>query len=108
MSDVVWNLGIGHFLALGALLFGVGVIGALMRRNALIVLMSVELMLNAANLTILAFARQWNDNRAHGLAMMVIAVAAAEAAIGLAIVVGIFRATKHANVDRLTTLKDVP
>jgi NADH-quinone oxidoreductase subunit K len=100
-SDVT----IGHFLALAAVLFGVGVIGALMRRNALIVLMSIEIMLTAGNLTVLAFARQWHDMRAHALAMIVIAVAAAEAAIGLAIVVGVFRSTRHANVDRLTQLK---
>ena len=96
---------IQDFLILAAALFAIGVLGVIIRRNALIVLMSVELMLNAANLTLLAFARQWNDQRAHALAMMVIAVAAAEAAVGLAILVGVFRATRHANVDRLTTLK---
>lgn len=100
-----WELSISHFLGLSAVLFGVGVIGALVRRNALIVLMSVELMLNAANIAILAFARLHHDMRGHALAMLVIAVAAAEAAVGLAIVVGVFRTTRHANVDRLTTLK---
>jgi NADH-quinone oxidoreductase subunit K len=105
MSSWFWNIGISHFLVLAAVLFAIGVIGALMRRNALIVLMSVELMLNAGNLTILAFARQLHDMKGHAFAMLVIAVAAAEAAVGLAIVVGVFRATRHANVDRLTTLK---
>jgi NADH-quinone oxidoreductase subunit K len=105
MSDVFWNLGVGHFLGLSAVLFAIGVIGAMLRRNALIVLMSVELMLNAGNLAVLAFARQHHDPNGHGLAMMVIAVAAAEAAVGLAIVVGVFRTTRHANVDRLTMLK---
>lgn len=105
MSDVFWNLSVSHFLGLSAVLFAIGVVGALLRRNALIVLMSVELMLNAANLTVLAFARVHHDMKGHALAMMVIAVAAAEAAVGLAIVVGVFRATRHANVDRLTTLK---
>jgi NADH-quinone oxidoreductase subunit K len=105
MSELFWNVGINHFLVLAAVLFAIGVIGALARRNALIVLMSVELMLNAGNLTILAFARQRHDMKGHGLAMLVIAVAAAEAAIGLAIAVGVFRATRHANIDRLTTLK---
>jgi NADH-quinone oxidoreductase subunit K len=100
-----WNVGVGHFLALSAILFGIGVVGAIMRRNALIVLMSVELMLNAGNLALLAFARQRHDMKGHALAMIVIALAAAEAAVGLAIVVGVFRATRHANVDRLTTLK---
>jgi NADH-quinone oxidoreductase subunit K len=105
MADVFWNISISHFLVLSALLFAIGVVGALMRRNALIVLMSVELMLNAGNLAVLAFARQHHDMKGHALAMMVIAVAAAEAAIGLAIVVGVFRSTRHANVDRLTSLK---
>jgi NADH-quinone oxidoreductase subunit K len=100
-----WNVGVGHFLALSAILFGIGVVGSIMRRNALIVLMSVELMLNAGNLVLLAFARQRHDMKGHALAMIVIALAAAEAAVGLAIVVGVFRATRHANVDRLTTLK---
>lgn len=105
MGDIFWNVGAGHFLALSAVLLGVGVVGALMRRNALIVLMSIELMLNAGNLALLTFARQRHDMKGHALAMLVIALAAAEAAVGLAIVVGVFRATRHANVDRLTTLK---
>ena len=105
MSDIFWGVGAGHFLALSAVLFGIGVVGALMRRNALIVLMSIELMLNAGNLAILTFARQRHDMKGHALAMVIIALAAAEAAIGLAIVVGVFRSTRHANVDRLTTLK---
>jgi NADH-quinone oxidoreductase subunit K len=101
----LWEIGSGHFLALAAVLFGVGVVGAIMRRNALIVLMSVELMLNAGNLTLLTFSRLRHDMKGHGLAMLVIALAAAEAAVGLAIVVGVFRTTRHANVDRLNTLK---
>jgi NADH-quinone oxidoreductase subunit K len=105
VSDVFWNVGTGHFLALSAVIFSIGVVGALMRRNALIVLMSVELMLNAGNIALLAFARQRHDMTGHTLAMVVIALAAAEAAIGLAIVVGVFRSTRHANIDRLTTLK---
>jgi NADH-quinone oxidoreductase subunit K len=103
--SVFWNVGVGHFLALSAVLFAIGVVGAIMRRNALIVLMSVELMLNAGNIALLAFARQRHDMKGHTLAMIVIALAAAEAAIGLAIVVGVFRSTRHANIDRLTTLK---
>jgi NADH-quinone oxidoreductase subunit K len=105
MGSWFWNISVAHFLILGAVLFAIGVIGALMRKNALLVLMSVEIMLNAGNLTLLAFARQLHDMKGHALAMLVIAVAAAEAAIGLAIVVGVFRATRHANVDRLTSLK---
>jgi NADH-quinone oxidoreductase subunit K len=100
-----WNITVSHFLILAAVLFGIGVIGVLMRRNALIVMMSIELMLNAANITIVAFARQHGDMSGHALAFIVIAVAAAEAAVGLAIVVVVFRTRRHANVDELTTLK---
>jgi NADH-quinone oxidoreductase subunit K len=106
VSNLFWNVGAGHFLALSAILLAIGIVGAIMRRNALIVLMSVELMLNAGNLAILTFARERHDMKGHALAMIVIALAAAEAAIGLAIVVGVFRSTRHANVDRLTTLKN--
>lgn len=105
MSDVLWNVSVSHFLVLAAVLFAVGAVGAMVRRSAIIVLMSIELMLNAANLTVLAFARQHHDTNGHALAMTVIAVAAAEAAIGLAIVVAVFRQTRHASVDRLTALK---
>lgn len=106
MTELLWNLSISHFLALGAVLFVIGVAGVLLRRSALIVLMSIELMMNAANLTILAFARQRHDMQGHALAMVVIAVAAAEAAVGLAIVVRVFRALKDTRVDRLSALKN--
>ena len=92
-------------VVLAALLFCVGLYGVLARRNAILMLMSVELMLNAGNMTLLAFARMHHDMRGHVFALFVIAIAAAEAAVGLAIVVGVFRTTRHANVDRLTTLK---
>jgi NADH-quinone oxidoreductase subunit K len=103
--SLFWDVSVGHYLVLSAILFAIGVVGALARRNALIVLMSIELMLNGGNLAILAFARQRHDMAGHALAMVIIALAAAEAAIGLAIVVGVFRATRHANIDRLTKLK---
>jgi NADH-quinone oxidoreductase subunit K len=93
------------FLVLGAALFAVGVVGVLLRRNALIVLMSIELMLNAANLTLVAFGRARHDEHFHSLAFLVIAIAAAEAAVGLAIVVGIFRNRHSVNVDELTLMK---
>ena len=103
--SIFWDVSTGHYLVLSLALFGIGVVGALMRRNALIVLMSIELMLNAGNMTLLAFSRLHHDMRGHVFALFVIAIAAAEAAVGLAIVVGVFRSTRHANVDRLTTLK---
>ena len=61
MSDILFNVGYGHFLVLAAVLFLIGVGGVLVRRNALIILMSVELMLNAANMTLLTFSRMWGD-----------------------------------------------
>jgi NADH-quinone oxidoreductase subunit K len=105
MSDIVWHVGYGHFLVLAAVLFLIGVAGVLVRRNALIILMSVELMLNAANVTLLAFSRMWGDLSAHTFALIVIAVAAAEASVGLAIVVAVFRGRHNVEVDRLNTLR---
>ena len=83
----------------------IGLLGVLVRRNALIILMSVELMLNAANMTLLTFARMWGDLSGHTFALIVIAVAAAEAAVGLAIVVAVFRGRGNVDVDKLTALR---
>ena len=94
-----------YFLILAAALFTVGVVGLILRRNAIIALMSIELMLNAANLTLLTFARMNQDMHAQGLAFLGIAIAAAEAAVGLAIIVGIFRTRRTTNLDDLTLLK---
>ena len=105
MNDILFNVGYGHFLVLAAVLFLIGVGGVMVRRNALIILMSVELMLNAANMTLLTFARMWGDLSAHTFALIVIAVAAAEASVGLAIVVAVFRGRRNVDVDRLTTLR---
>jgi NADH-quinone oxidoreductase subunit K len=105
MNAILFEIGYGHFLVLGAVLFAIGVAGVLIRRNALIMMMSIELMLNAANLTIITFARMWNDISGHTFALIVIAVAAAEVAVGLAIVVAVFRGRRHVDVDRLTSLK---
>ena len=96
---------ISYFLAVAAVLFAIGTTGVIIRRNALIALMSIELMLNAANLTLLAFGRARGDSTFHALAFLVIAVAAAEAAVGLAIVVGIFRNRHSVNLDELTLMK---
>lgn len=103
--SILFNIGYGHFLILAAVLFLIGVGGVLIRRNALVILMSVELMLNAANMTLLTFSRMWGDLSAHSFALIVIAVAAAEAAVGLAIVVAVFRGRHNIDVDRLTTLR---
>lgn len=96
---------LSDFLIFAAVLFALGAVGVMMRRNVLIVLMSIELMLNAANLTLVAFGRSHLDPKAHAFAFLVMAVAAAEAAVGLAIVVGIFRNRRSINLDDLTLLK---
>lgn len=108
MTSLVFDVGYGHFLVLAAVLFLIGVAGVLIRRNALIILMSVELMLNAANMTLVVFSRMWGGPEsmsAHTFALIVIAVAAAEASVGLAIVVAVFRGRRNVDVDRLTTLR---
>lgn len=96
---------ITHFLVLGAILFCMGMFGVLVRRNALVVFMSVELMLNAANLTFVSFARDRADNIGHVSAFFIIAVAAAEAAIGLAIVIAVYRSRGSINVDEIRTMR---
>lgn len=94
------------YLYLAAVLFTIGLCGVLLKRNALIVMMSVELMLNAANLTFLAFARQSGTLAGHAIAFFVIAVAAAEAAVGLAIVIAIYRTRGAINVDEIRVLHE--
>ena len=96
---------ITHYLILAALLFVIGMFGVMVRRNALVLFMSVELMLNAANLTFLAFAKDRGDAIGHVSAFFIIAVAAAEAAIGLAIVIAVFRSRGSINVDEIRTMR---
>ncbi|PTL76404.1 NADH-quinone oxidoreductase subunit NuoK [Vitiosangium sp. GDMCC 1.1324] len=96
---------ISYYLILAAALFCLGMFGVLIRRNALVVFMCVELMLNAANLTFLAFAKQHGNLVGHVSAFFVIAVAAAEASIGLAIVIAVFRSRGTVNVDEIRTMK---
>ncbi len=94
-----------HTLALAAVLFCLGMVGVMVRRNALVVFMCVELMLNAANLTFLAFAQAHGDTTGHVSAFFVIAVAAAEASVGLAIVIAVFRSRGTVNLEELKTMK---
>ena len=96
---------ISYYLILAAALFCMGMFGVLIRRNALVVFMCVELMLNAANLTFLAFARQNGDMTGHVAAFFVIAVAAAEASIGLAIVIAVFRSRGTVSIEEIRTMK---
>jgi len=92
-------------LVLSIVLFTIGATGFVVRRNAIVVLMCVELMLNAANLAFIAFSRQHVDLTGHIYVFMIMTVAAAEAAVGLAIVVLIFRTRKVANLDEINLMK---
>ena len=94
-----------NFIALSAVLFFIGVAGVVTRRNPLIMLMSIELLFNAANLALVTYARAWANNAGHIFAFLVITVAAAEAAIGLAIVAVTFRRTPFVDVDEVSVLK---
>ncbi|MGZ3497317.1 MAG: NADH-quinone oxidoreductase subunit NuoK [Vulcanimicrobiaceae bacterium] len=96
---------IANYIGLSAVIFFIGVAGVLLRRNPLIMLMSIELMWNAANLLFLTFAKAWLNNAGHIFAFLVITVAAAEAAIGLAIVVIVFRNARNVDVDEVALMK---
>lgn len=94
-----------YYVILSAALFSIGVLGVLIRRNAIVLFMSVELMLNAANLALVAFARQLGIVDGQVLVFFVITVAAAEVAVGLALLVAIFRSKQTTDVDEVSTLK---
>ncbi|WP_019632348.1 NADH-quinone oxidoreductase subunit NuoK [Actinomadura atramentaria] len=95
----------GHYLALSAILFTIGALGVLVRRNAIVVFMCVELMLNAANLAFVSFARMHGNLDGQIIAFFVMVVAAAEVVVGLAILMTIFRTRKSASVDDANLLK---
>jgi len=99
------ELTINWYIALSAVLFSLGALGVLTRRNAIIVFMSIEMMLNAANLAFVAFARQLGDLDGQVLVFFVITVAAAEVAVGLALIVTIFRSKKSINIDEINLMK---
>lgn len=94
-----------HYIGLSMLLFVTGAVGVLVRRNALVLFMCVELMLNAVNIAFVTFARMHQSIDGHVLVLFVMIVAAAEVAVGLAIIVSIFRRRQSANVDDLTLLR---
>jgi NADH-quinone oxidoreductase subunit K len=94
-----------HYLVLAALLFGVGAVGVLIRRNAIVVFMCIELMLNAVNLTFVTFARMSGRIDGVVIALFVMVVAAAEVVVGLAIIMSIFRSRRSASVDDANLLK---
>jgi NADH-quinone oxidoreductase subunit K len=96
---------IGYYLVLSAVLFTIGTIGVLVRRNALVIFMSIELQLNAVNLSLIAFARELGEVRGQVLAFFAMVVAAAEVVVGLAIIVAIFRRRVSASVDDVNLLR---
>ncbi|MCA9873245.1 MAG: NADH-quinone oxidoreductase subunit NuoK [Ardenticatenaceae bacterium] len=96
---------IDWYIALSVILFTIGSLGVLLRRNAIIIFMSVEMMLNSANLAFVAFARYLGDLDGQVLVFFVITVAAAEVAVGLALIVAIFRTKKSINIDDMNLLK---
>ncbi|MCI0548643.1 MAG: NADH-quinone oxidoreductase subunit NuoK [Candidatus Rokubacteria bacterium] len=95
----------GYYVGLSVVLFTIGVVGVLVRRNPLVIFMSIELMLNAANLALVAFGQRHGTAEGQALALFVMAVAAAEVAVGLAIIVAIFRLRPHLSVDDLSLMR---
>ena len=94
-----------HYLIVSALLFTIGVVGVIVRRNVIVVVMSIEIMLNAANLSFIAFGRFMDSMDGQMIVFFVMAVAAAEAAVGLAIVILIYRNRESTDVDDMNLLK---
>ncbi len=98
-------ISLNHYLVLAAFLFCIGIAGVLTRKNAIIILASIELMLNAVNLTFVAFARHWGDVTGQVFVFFSMVVAAAEVAVGLAIIVVLFRHKESINIDEVNLLK---
>jgi len=95
---------VAYYLILSAVLFTIGTLGVLIRRNAIVIFMAVELMLNSANLAFVAFANQYQLMNGQIFVFFIITVAAAEVAVGLALIVAIFRNKQSVDVDQLSTL----
>lgn len=98
-------LPINYYLGLAIILFTLGALGVLIRRNAIVIFMSIELMLNAANLAFVAFALYWQSMNGQIFVFFIMTVAAAEVAIGLALIVTIFRTKASIDVDQISSLK---
>ena len=99
------QISLNHYLVLSAMLFCIGVAGVLTRKNAIIILASIELMLNAVNLAFVAFARHWGDVSGQIFVFFSLVVAAAEVAVGLAIIVVLFRHKETVDIDEVNLLK---
>lgn len=100
-----WKPGLEHYLTVSFLLFGLGLLGVVVRRNLLVIYMSLELMLNAANLALVAFSRFRGDLNGQMLVFFVITVAAAEVAVGLALLVALYRQRQTAHVEDVNLLR---
>ena len=96
---------ITHYLVLSTIVFSIGVVGVLTRRNVIIILMSIELMLNSVNLNLVAFSDRLQDPSCQVFAVFVITVAAAEAAVGLGIIIALFRNKETVNVDEIDLMR---
>lgn len=99
------GVGLEHYLTVSALLFGLGLFGVIVRRNLIVIYMSLELMLNAASLALIAFSRFHDDLNGQVMVFFIITVAAAEVAVGLALIVALYRRRRTAHVENLATLK---
>src|SRR5262249_34408708 len=99
------SIGLEHYLVVSVLLFCLGLLGVIVRRNLLVIYMGLELMLNAANLALVAFSRFNNDLDGQVFVFFIITVAAAEVAVGLALIVGLYRNRRTAHVEDLTLMK---
>jgi NADH-quinone oxidoreductase subunit K len=94
-----------HYLVLSAALFAIGLVGVMVRRNIIIVLMSIELMLNAVNINLAAFSYQWQNAAGQVFAIFIVAVAAGEAAVGLGIILAFFRNKETVNIDDMNIMR---
>jgi NADH-quinone oxidoreductase subunit K len=98
-------ISLNTYLILGAVLFSIGAVGVFTQKNALIIYMCIELMLNSVNLTFIAFSKFLNDMNGHVFVFMIMTVAAAEAAVGLAIIISLFRNKSTVDVDEINLMK---
>jgi NADH-quinone oxidoreductase subunit K len=99
------NIGLEHYLTISALLFALGLLGVIVRRNVLVIYMCLELMLNAANLAFVSMSRFNNNLNGQVMVFFIITVAAAEVAVGLALIVALYRKHQTAHVEDLTSMK---
>lgn len=104
-DNFLFQIGLNHYLVLSAILFSIGLIGVLLRRNIIVMMMSIELLLNAVNISFVAFGKYLNILESQILVFFVMTIAAAEAAVGLAIVVAIFKRFKEVNIRFFEHLK---